>query len=95
MIWQLTYNEKKIVTNGGLSYVGTELCNIYSDFSWEDKNIIIDNKFISKWDSQLRKWNIEFIHGDILDKKLINKYFNDNDIIHYLSNIIDVQRAKK
>ena len=65
---------KKIIITGGLGYIGTELCKIYSGFSWKDKIIVIDNRFISERVNQLRKWNIEFIHGDILDKELINKY---------------------
>ena len=65
---------KKIIITGGLGYIGTELCKIYSGFSWNDKVVVIDNRFISERVNQLRKWNMEFIHGDILDKELINKY---------------------
>ena len=86
--------KKKIVITGGLGYIGTELCKIYSGFSWKDKIIVVDNRFISERVSQLRKWNIEFIHGDILDKKLINKYCNDADIIHHLAGITDVPKIK-
>jgi nucleoside-diphosphate-sugar epimerase/quercetin dioxygenase-like cupin family protein len=85
---------KKIIITGGLGYIGTELCKIYSGFSWKDKIIVIDNRFISERVNQLRKWNIEFIHGDILDRKLINKYCNDADIVHHLAGITDVPRTK-
>jgi UDP-glucose 4-epimerase len=34
---------KKIIITGGLGYIGTELCKIYSGFSWKDKIIVIDN----------------------------------------------------
>ena len=85
---------KKIIITGGLGYIGTELCKIYSGFSWKDKIIVIDNRFISERVNQLRKWNIEFIHGDILDKELINKYCNDANIIHHLAGITDVPRTK-
>ena len=86
--------KKKIIITGGLGYIGTELCKIYSGFSWKDKIIVIDNRFISERVNQLRKWNIEFIHGDILDKELINKYCNDANIIHHLAGITDVPRTK-
>ena len=86
--------KKKIIITGGLGYIGTELCKIYSGFSWKDKIIVIDNRFISERVNQLRMWNIEFIHGDILDKKLINKYCIDADIIHHLAGITDVPRTK-
>ena len=65
---------KKIVITGGLGYIGTELCRIYSGVSWNNEIIVIDNRFISERVNQLRNWNINFIQGDILDKDLINKY---------------------
>ncbi len=86
--------KKKIIITGGLGYIGTELCKIYSGFSWYHKIIVIDNRFISERVNQLRNWNIEFIHGDILDKELIKKYFSDANIVHHLAGITDVPRTK-
>ena len=37
---------------------------------------------------------MEFVHGDILDKDLILKYFKDADIVHHLAGITDVPRTK-
>ena len=54
--------KKKIIITGGLGYIGTELCKIYSGFSWKDSIVVIDNRFISERVNQLRKWNIEFIY---------------------------------
>jgi UDP-glucose 4-epimerase len=85
---------KKIIITGGLGYIGTELCKIYSGYSWKNKIIVIDNRFISERVNQLRNWNIEFIHGDILNKELIGKYCSDADIIHHLAGITDVPRTK-
>jgi nucleoside-diphosphate-sugar epimerase len=85
---------KKIIITGGLGYIGTELCKIYSGYSWNDKIVVIDNRFISERVNQLRKWNMDFIHGDILDKELINKYCHDADIVHHLAGITDVPRVK-
>ena len=65
---------KKIVITGGLGYIGTELCKIYSGYTWNDQITVIDNRFISERVNQLRNWNIDFIQGDILDKDLIKKY---------------------
>ncbi len=85
---------KKIVITGGLGYIGTELCKIYSGYSWNDKITVIDNRFISERVNQLRNWNINFVQGDILDKELIKKYCKDADIIHHLAGITDVPRVK-
>ena len=85
---------KKIIITGGLGYIGTELCKIYSGVSWNDKITVIDNRFISERVNQLRNWNMEFVHGDILDKELINKYCKDADIVHHLAGVTDVPRVK-
>ena len=85
---------KKIVITGGLGYIGTELCKIYSGTSWNDEILVIDNKFASERVNQLRSWGIDFIHGDILDKDLVNKYCEDADIVHHLAGITDVPRLR-
>ena len=35
-------NSKKIVITGGIGYIGTELCKIYSGYSWHHKIKVID-----------------------------------------------------
>ena len=85
---------KKIVITGGLGYIGTELCKIYSGYSWNDQITVIDNRFISERVNQLRSWNMDFIQGDILDKDLIKKHCQDADIVHHLAGITDVPRVK-
>ena len=85
---------KKIVITGGLGYIGTELCKIYSGVSWNNEILVIDNRFVSERVNQLRNWDIDFIHGDILDKDLVNKYCKDADIVHHLAGITDVPRVK-
>ena len=39
---------KKIVITGGLGYIGTELCKLYSGVSWNKEIIVLDNRFISE-----------------------------------------------
>ena len=86
--------KKKIIITGGLGYIGTELCKLYSGVSWHHKITVIDNRFISERVNQIRNWNMEFIQGDILDKDLIKKYCEDADIVHHLAGITDVPRTK-
>ena len=57
---------KSIVITGGLGYIGTELCKIYSGYSRYYKITVIDNKFSSSRVNQLRLWNINFIQADIV-----------------------------
>ena len=64
---------KKIIITGGLGYIGTELCKIYSGYSWNYNIIVIDNRFISERVNQIRNWNMKFVQGDVLDKALIKK----------------------
>ncbi len=85
---------KKIIITGGLGYIGTELCKIYSGYSWNDEITVIDNRFISERVNQLRNWNINFIQGDILDKDLIEYHCKDADIVHHLAGITKVPRVK-
>ena len=86
--------KKKIIITGGLGYVGTELCKLYSGVSWHHKITIIDNRFISERVNQIRNWNMEFIQGDILDKNLVKKHCEDADIVHHLAGITNVPRTK-
>mgnify|MGYP001366773112 FL=1 len=85
---------KKIVITGGLGYIGTELCKIYSGYSWNYKITVIDNRFISERVNQLRKWNINFVQADILNSKLISDYCKDADVIHHLAGITLVPKVK-
>ena len=86
---------KKIIITGGLGYIGTELCKIYSGYSWNDQITVIDNRFISERVNQIRNWNMNFVQGDILDKELIHEHCRDADIVHHLAGITDVPRVKK
>ena len=86
---------KKIIITGGLGYIGSELCKIYSGESRKNEIIVIDNRFISERVFQLRSWNIDFVHGDILDQDLLKKYFKNADVIHHLAGITDVARTSQ
>jgi nucleoside-diphosphate-sugar epimerase len=86
--------KKKIIITGGLGYIGTELCKLYSGVSWNNRIIVIDNRFVSERVNQIRKWNMQFVQGDILDKELINRHCKDADVVHHLAGITDVPRTK-
>ena len=86
--------KKKIIITGGLGYIGTELCKLYSGVSWHHQIIVIDNRFISERVNQIRNWNMEFVQGDILDKELIKKYCSEADVVHHLAGVTNVPRTK-
>ena len=56
--------KKKIIITGGLGYIGTELCKLYSGVSWHHKIIVFDNRFISEKVYQIRKWNMDRSNWD-------------------------------
>jgi len=86
---------KKIVITGGLGYIGTELCKIYSGVSWNNEILVIDNRFVSERVNQLRNWGINFIYEDILDNDLMKKYLSNSDVVHHLAGITAVPKTSK
>jgi nucleoside-diphosphate-sugar epimerase/quercetin dioxygenase-like cupin family protein len=85
---------EKIVITGGLGYIGTELCKLYSGETRYKNIIVTDKKFISERVKQLRDWGFEFIQGDILDKKFIKNLLKDTDIVYHFAGITDVAYTK-
>ena len=85
---------KKIVITGGLGYIGSELCKIYSGESWNSKITVIDNRFISNQVHQLRKWNINFVHSDIRNLESVREYLKEADIVHHLAGITGSQNKR-
>lgn len=83
-----------ILITGGLGYIGTELCNIYSGESRFNKITVIDKRFVSERVKQLRDWNIDFVHGDILDHTLLERYIPKANIVIHLAGITDVAYVK-
>ena len=86
---------KKIVITGGIGYIGTELCKIYSGESRNNQITVIDNRFISERVNQLRNWNMNFVHADIRNAEVVREYLKDADIVHHLAGITDVARIEE
>ena len=86
--------KKKIIIIGGLGYIGTELCKIYSGESRFNEIIVIDKNFVSERVHQLKDWNIKFFQGDILDYNFLKKILDGTNIIHHLAGITDVAYTK-
>ena len=86
--------KKKIIITGGLGYIGTELCKLYSGVSWHHNISVIDNRFISERVNQIRNWNMEFIQGDILDKDLVKRVCKDADVVHHLQVLLKFREQR-
>lgn len=84
----------KIVITGGLGYIGTELCKLYSGESRYKDIVVIDSKFISERVKQLRDWGINFIQASILDEEILKKELIDADVVIHLAGITDVAYTK-
>ena len=86
-----TGTNPKIVITGGLGYIGTELCKIYSGYSWNDQITVIDNRFISERVNQIRNWNMNFVQGDILDKDRMELAVLGTDIIIHTAALKNIE----
>lgn len=86
--------KQKIIITGGLGYIGTELCKLYSGETRYNDIIVIDNRFVSERVKQLRDWGFVFIQADILNKEKMSEICGDADIIHHLAGITDVAYVK-
>jgi len=85
---------KKIVITGGIGYIGTELCKIYSGESRNNKITVIDNRFITERVNQLRNWNINFVNEDVTNPKNIKEFLHEADVVHHLAGMTGVARTK-
>jgi len=86
--------KEKIVITGGLGYIGTELCKLYSGETRYQKIIVTDNRFISERVKQLTDWGFEFVQTSILDEAKIKEILIDADIVHHLAGVTDVAYVK-
>ena len=46
---------KNIIITGALGYIGSELCKLYSGFSWKYNVVAIDNRFVSERVNELKR----------------------------------------
>jgi nucleoside-diphosphate-sugar epimerase/quercetin dioxygenase-like cupin family protein len=85
---------EKIVITGGLGYIGSELCKLYSGEARFKNITVVDKRFVSERVKQLRDWGINFIQASILDEDTISKIVKDADVVIHLAGITDVAYTK-
>lgn len=81
---------KKIVITGGLGYIGTELCKLYSGETRTTDITVVDTLFSASKVKQLKRWGFNFKQCSILDKECISEIVKDADIVIHLAGITDV-----
>jgi nucleoside-diphosphate-sugar epimerase/quercetin dioxygenase-like cupin family protein/2-polyprenyl-3-methyl-5-hydroxy-6-metoxy-1,4-benzoquinol methylase len=86
--------KQKIVITGGLGYIGSKLCEIYSGETRYKHIVVVDQRFFADRVKQLRDWGFEFVQACTLDAKAMNDVLHDADIVHHLAGVTDVARIK-
>jgi nucleoside-diphosphate-sugar epimerase/SAM-dependent methyltransferase len=86
--------KKKIVITGGLGYLGSEICKLYSGEAWYHDITVIDSKFSSALISQLRNWGINFVQADLSNHEALEKTLDQANIVIHLAGITNVAYTK-
>jgi len=84
----------KIIITGGLGYIGTEICKLYSGDARYNDITVIDYRFVSERVKQLRDWGINFIQCDLFDDDVLSVLLSNADIVIHLAGITDVAYTK-
>lgn len=87
-------NKQKIIITGGLGYIGSELCKIYSGETRYKDITVVDNRFVSERVNQLRSWGFKFIQASILNKDAIQSIVKNADTVIHLAGVTDVAYTK-
>lgn len=84
----------KIVITGGLGYIGTELCRLYSGEARKHDIVVFDNRFLPARIAQLHAWGIRFVQGSICDLEAVREALAGADLVFHLAGITDVAYVK-
>jgi len=84
----------RILVTGGAGYIGSYLVKKLINLKFNVT--VIDNlMFNQKNNFLIKKNNLNFINGDVRDKKLVKEYVNKNDIIIPLAGIVGAPLSEK
>ena len=87
-------HKQKIVITGGLGYIGSKVCELYSGEARYKDIIVFDQRFSADRVRQLKSWGIQYIQGSILDKDRITDIVKNADVVIHLAGITDVAYTK-
>jgi nucleoside-diphosphate-sugar epimerase/SAM-dependent methyltransferase/quercetin dioxygenase-like cupin family protein len=87
-------NKQKIVITGGLGYIGSKVCELYSGEARYKDIIVFDQRFSADRVRQLKSWGIQYIQGSILDKDRVTDIVKNADVVIHLAGITDVAYTK-
>jgi len=86
--------KEKIVITGGLGYIGSKVCELYSGESRFKDIIVTDTRFSADRVKQLKDWGMKYIQASILDKDTITSIVKDADVVIHLAGVTDVAYTK-
>jgi len=85
---------KKIVITGGLGYIGTQLCKLYTSETLHNEIIITDSRFLPKRVKDLKEWGFKYVQSDLLNEEVLKEVLKDTDLVYHLGGITDVAYVK-
>tara|TARA_R100001510_G_C7655774_1_gene215141 strand:- start:1033 stop:3612 length:2580 start_codon:yes stop_codon:yes gene_type:complete len=85
---------KKIVITGGLGYIGTQLCKLYTPDTLNNEIIVTDSRFLPERVKNLKEWGFKYVQCDLLNEDVLEKVLKDSDIVYHLGGITDVAYVK-
>jgi nucleoside-diphosphate-sugar epimerase len=85
---------EKIIITGGLGYIGSKVCEIYSGEARYKDITVVDTRFSADRVKQLKSWGIKYVQASIIDRYEIADIVHDADVVIHLAGVTDVAYTK-
>ena len=86
--------KQKIIITGGLGYIGSKGCELFSGESRYKDITVVDNRFSSGRVKQLKSWGIKYVNTSIMNEETITNIISDADVVIHLAGITNVAYTK-
>ena len=86
--------KQKIIITGGLGYIGSKVCELFSGESRYKDITVVDNRFSSGRVKQLKSWGIKYVNTSIMNEETITNIISDADVVIHLAGITNVAYTK-
>ena len=82
--------KQKIIITGGLGYIGSKVCELFSGESRYKDITVVDNRFSSGRVKQLKSWGIKYVNTSIMNEETITNIISAADVVIHLAGITNV-----